>query len=104
MESEVTSGHYFSVIDYGVFGFMLLVSASIGVYFGYFDKREQTTEEYLLGGRKMKTIPIAISLVARWIKILYWSSFDKVEKFEIKVEKWSNSIEIRTFEQKLLPF
>lgn len=65
MESEVNSGNYFSAIDYGVFGVMLCVSASIGVYFGYFDKKEQTTEEYLLGGRKMKTIPIAISLIAR---------------------------------------
>lgn len=65
MESDVSSGNYFSAIDYGVFGFMLFVSASIGVYFGYFDKKEQTTEEYLLGGRQMKTIPIAVSLIAR---------------------------------------
>ncbi len=66
MESESKNvQHYFGAIDYGVFGFMLFVSAAVGVYFGYFDKREQTTEEYLLGGRKMKTIPIAISLIAR---------------------------------------
>lgn len=65
MESKFTGENYFSAIDYGVFGIMLFVSASIGVYFGYFDKKEQTTEEYLLGGRKMKTIPIAISLIAR---------------------------------------
>ncbi|KAG4075104.1 hypothetical protein HA402_013499 [Bradysia odoriphaga] len=61
---EVNNGHYFGAVDYGVFGFMLFVSASIGIYFGFFDKREQTTEEYLLGGRQMKTIPIAISLIA----------------------------------------
>lgn len=65
MEPEVSGVNYFSAVDYGVFGFMLFVSASIGIYFGYFDKREQTTEEYLLGGRKMKTIPIAVSLIAR---------------------------------------
>ncbi|XP_037039646.1 sodium-coupled monocarboxylate transporter 1-like isoform X2 [Bradysia coprophila] len=64
MESELNNGHYFGAVDYGVFGFMLFVSASIGIYFGFFDKREQTTEEYLLGGRQMKTIPIAISLIA----------------------------------------
>lgn len=63
--AEVNSGNYFGAVDYAVFGTMLCVSASIGVYFGYFDKKEQTTEEYLLGGRKMKTIPIAISLIAR---------------------------------------
>lgn len=65
MDSEISGASYFSAVDYGVFGFMLLISASIGVYFGYFDKKEQTTEEYLLGGRKMKTIPIAVSLIAR---------------------------------------
>lgn len=65
MDLEVNRENYFGAVDYGVFGFMLLVSASIGVYFGYFDKKEQTTEEYLLGGRNMKTVPIAISLIAR---------------------------------------
>lgn len=56
----------FHNIDYVVFGALLMVSMAIGVYFGYFSKSEQTTEEYLLGGRKMKTIPIAISLIARY--------------------------------------
>lgn len=55
----------FTAIDYAVFGALLLLSVSIGIYFGFFDGTEQTTEEYLLGGRKMKTIPVAISLVAR---------------------------------------
>ncbi|XP_058058291.1 sodium-coupled monocarboxylate transporter 2-like [Anopheles bellator] len=55
----------FSVEDYTVFAFMLAVSTAIGVYFGVFQrKKNQTTEEYLLGGRKMKTFPIAISLIA----------------------------------------
>lgn len=55
----------FTAIDYAVFVTMLAISAGIGVWFGCFNKGEQTTEEYLLGGRKMKTIPIAISLIAR---------------------------------------
>lgn len=56
---------YFSAIDYTVLATMLSISAGIGVWFGFCNKGEQTTEEYLMGGRKMKTIPIAISLVAR---------------------------------------
>lgn len=52
-------------IDYVVLCGLLSLSMGIGVYFGYFSKSEHTTEEYLLGGRKMKTIPIAISLIAR---------------------------------------
>lgn len=62
-----TSPINFYAIDYVVFGALLTVSMAIGIYFGYFSKSEQTTEEYLLGGRKMKTIPIAISLIARYI-------------------------------------
>ncbi|XP_013102156.2 sodium-coupled monocarboxylate transporter 2 [Stomoxys calcitrans] len=54
----------FGYVDYGVFVFMLCISASIGVYFGFFAKSADTTEEYLHGGKQMKTLPIAISLVA----------------------------------------
>lgn len=59
------SAAIFTGFDYFVFVLLLTVSTGIGIYFGYFDGKEQTTEEYLLGGRRMKTIPIAISLVAR---------------------------------------
>lgn len=60
----VVSKH-FQAIDYAVLGLLLLLSVSIGIYFGFFDGTEQTTEEYLLGGRRMRPIPVAISLVAR---------------------------------------
>lgn len=56
---------HFHTVDYALFGLLLLCSVAIGIYFGYFDGTEQTTEEYLLGGRRMKPIPVAISLVAR---------------------------------------
>lgn len=68
IESAINSpetASLFTAIDYAVFGAMLAISAGIGLWFGCFNKGEQTTEEYLLGGRKMKTIPIAISLIAR---------------------------------------
>ncbi|XP_075146357.1 sodium-dependent multivitamin transporter [Haematobia irritans] len=54
----------FNSVDYTVFVFMLCISAGIGVYFGFFSKGADTTEEYLHGGKQMKTWPIAISLVA----------------------------------------
>lgn len=78
----------FHLIDYLVFGSMLVFSASVGVYFGYFNKskpRKQvirdealtekvTTDfgsksmlEYLLGSRKLKSFPVAMSLVASYI-------------------------------------
>ncbi|KAH8408354.1 hypothetical protein KR215_003465 [Drosophila sulfurigaster] len=54
----------FKTTDYIVFAFMLSISAGIGVYFGFFNKSADTTDEYLMGGKRMKTLPIAISLVA----------------------------------------
>lgn len=61
------SSSNFHTIDYAVFGILLTLSVSIGIYFGFFDGTEQTTEEYLLGGRRMRPIPVAISLVARYL-------------------------------------
>lgn len=54
----------FGVWDYTVFGIMLTASTAIGVYFGFFSHSANTTDEYLLGGKRMKTIPIAVSLIA----------------------------------------
>lgn len=79
----------FHTVDYLVFGAMLVFSTSIGIYFGYFDKSKQSKNsadddyshnqkkaadfgsksmmEYLLGSRKMKSFPVAMSLVASYI-------------------------------------
>ncbi|XP_017844652.1 sodium-coupled monocarboxylate transporter 2 [Drosophila busckii] len=59
-----TTQFTFQAVDYIVFALTLCVSAGIGVYFGFFDKSADTTDEYLMGGKRMKTLPIAISLVA----------------------------------------
>lgn len=65
---SAASGSLFTIIDYSVFAALLLVSVGIGLYFGFFSKEEQTTEEYLQGGHKMQALPIAISLVARYLR------------------------------------
>ncbi|XP_026465203.1 sodium-coupled monocarboxylate transporter 1-like [Ctenocephalides felis] len=65
LTNETSSlGAEFGAADYSIFCLMLSLSLSIGVYFGFFGKGADSTDEYLLGGRQMKTIPIAISLVA----------------------------------------
>ncbi|EDX15158.1 sodium-coupled monocarboxylate transporter 2 [Drosophila simulans] len=67
MASAVSSASQdlrFGLTDYFVFIIMLGASAGIGVYFGFFSRSKNTTEEYLRGGKKMQTLPIAISLVA----------------------------------------
>ncbi|XP_022224871.2 sodium-coupled monocarboxylate transporter 2 [Drosophila obscura] len=62
--SSATADLRFGITDFVVFTIMLGASAGIGVYFGFFSKAKNTTEEYLRGGKKMQTLPIAISLVA----------------------------------------
>lgn len=66
----------FGLMDYIVFGFMLVLCSLIGIYFGYQDhKKKQKRDklkprrgsdelEYLVGGRNMQTFPVAMSLVA----------------------------------------
>ncbi|XP_045509545.1 sodium-coupled monocarboxylate transporter 1-like isoform X2 [Colias croceus] len=59
---------YFDWLDYLVFGAMLLMSALIGVYFAFFAKRKQnTTSEYLMGGKTMGMFPISMSLIASYV-------------------------------------
>lgn len=55
----------FAWSDYTCFVLMLLVCVVIGIYFGFIEKKENTEDEYLVGGRNMPIIPVAFSLVAR---------------------------------------
>lgn len=54
----------FGPVDYVVFVFMLLVCSLIGIYYG-FCAGKVSEVEYLMGGRNMQTLPVALSLVAR---------------------------------------
>lgn len=55
----------FSTIDYVLFATMMFLSFLIGLYYGFIRKEKQnTTAEYLLGSKKMKVWPTAISLTA----------------------------------------
>lgn len=56
-----------SILDYAVFCSLMLVSALIGVYFAFFAKQKQnTTAEYLMGGKNMGIVPVSLSLIARY--------------------------------------
>ncbi|XP_014362911.2 sodium-coupled monocarboxylate transporter 1 [Papilio machaon] len=56
----------FSWADYVVFVFMLAISAVVGIYWG-FVKDQSSQNDYLLGGRNMKVIPVSMSLVASFV-------------------------------------
>lgn len=82
VEELSASLKHFNLFDYAACMLMLVICGGIGVYFGFLEKknlkskgneknirRYESTEEldYLVGGRKMKTLPIAISLIASWV-------------------------------------
>ncbi|XP_052121716.1 sodium-coupled monocarboxylate transporter 1-like [Frankliniella occidentalis] len=55
-------------VDQAVFVFMLAISTLIGVYFAYCSPGgNMSAAEYLVGGRTMGTIPVALSLIASYI-------------------------------------
>ncbi|KAF5270010.1 hypothetical protein FQR65_LT05809 [Abscondita terminalis] len=54
----------FAWYDYFLLIVMVAVSVGIGVYFGFFGKKQDTKKEYLLGGKNMQVFPIAVSLLA----------------------------------------
>ncbi|KAK7084762.1 hypothetical protein SK128_014013, partial [Halocaridina rubra] len=60
----------FSWVDYLVFALMLAVSAGIGIFFGFFDKKRQDTQEFLMAGKSMTTFPVAMSLIASFMSAI----------------------------------
>ncbi|XP_011269020.1 sodium-coupled monocarboxylate transporter 1 [Camponotus floridanus] len=65
-QTENLNHFVFGWFDYVFFNLLLLVSILIGVYFGFFSKQDSTTE-YLLGGKRMGFFPVAMSIIASHI-------------------------------------
>ncbi|KAK2544255.1 Slc5a8 isoform A [Columba livia] len=59
-------GH-FVVWDYVVFAAMLLVSAVIGVYYAFAGGGQKTSKDFLMAGRSMSALPVALSLTASFM-------------------------------------
>ncbi|KYO17525.1 sodium-coupled monocarboxylate transporter 1 [Alligator mississippiensis] len=57
----------FVVWDYVVFGAMLLISAVIGVYYAFAGGGQKTSKDFLMGGRSMSALPVALSLTASFM-------------------------------------
>ncbi|XP_045109489.1 sodium-coupled monocarboxylate transporter 2-like [Portunus trituberculatus] len=55
--------------DYLVFALMLVVSAVIGIIYGCFGKK-QNTSEFLMAGKSMTTFPVAMSLIASFMSAI----------------------------------
>uniref|UniRef100_A0A8D0GH32 Solute carrier family 5 member 8 n=1 Tax=Sphenodon punctatus TaxID=8508 RepID=A0A8D0GH32_SPHPU len=62
-----TSIGRFGVWDYVVFGAMLLISAVIGIYYAFAGGGQKTSKDFLMGGRSMSALPVALSLTASFM-------------------------------------
>ncbi|KAE8615071.1 hypothetical protein XENTR_v10008401 [Xenopus tropicalis] len=65
----VTPGNIgsFTVWDYVVFALMLLISAVIGIYYAFAGGGQKTSKDFLMGGRSMTAVPVALSLTASFM-------------------------------------
>jgi len=71
MEGSTTlsddNNNRFGAADYVVFAGMLAISAAIGIYYAYKDRKSATTQDFLMGSRSMGVFPVAISLLASFL-------------------------------------
>ncbi|NWV77135.1 SC5A8 protein, partial [Dasyornis broadbenti] len=57
----------FTVWDYVVFAGMLLISAVIGIYYAFVGGGQKTSKDFLMAGRSMSALPVALSLTASFM-------------------------------------
>ncbi|KAG8182483.1 hypothetical protein JTE90_020401 [Oedothorax gibbosus] len=57
----------FGLVDYLVFGVMLLISAGIGVWYAFADRKKADPQHFLMGGRSLSVFPVAMSVLASFM-------------------------------------
>lgn len=64
MCEDLTGADSLHIADYAVFVLMLLVSATIGLYYAKIGRGQPNAQEFLTGGRKLTALPVSLSLTA----------------------------------------
>ncbi|XP_067438038.1 sodium-coupled monocarboxylate transporter 1 isoform X1 [Thunnus thynnus] len=60
----------FVVADYVVFALMLVVSAGVGVYYAWSDRGQESSGDFLMGGRRLTALPVSLSLTASFMSAI----------------------------------
>ncbi|OWF48977.1 sodium-coupled monocarboxylate transporter 1 [Mizuhopecten yessoensis] len=60
----------FDAWDWVAFAAMLGISAGIGIFYALRGRREASTAEFLMGGRNMQLLPIAISILVSFMSAI----------------------------------
>lgn len=83
----------FSLIDYSIIITLLLVSLAIGIFIAFFRDGCRTNDDFLFGSYNMRSIPVALSLLARWFNgniygqlyLVYWNHFVMNMNFKLEI-------------------
>ncbi|XP_063863929.1 sodium-coupled monocarboxylate transporter 1-like [Scylla paramamosain] len=65
-EAEAAAVH-FTLLDYMLFVLMLVVSLGIGIVSAFKNRHNVSTQEYLVGNRKMSPVAVGLSLLGGWV-------------------------------------
>lgn len=60
----------FSAWDYVVFAIILAIASVIGLFYGCTGSKQSSTAEFLMAGRSMSVLPVALSLLASFISAI----------------------------------
>jgi len=60
----------FTAWDYVVFAVVLAISSAIGLYYGCTGNKQNSTSEFLMAGRSMSVLPVALSLLASFMSAI----------------------------------
>jgi len=60
----------FVVWDYVVFAIILGIASVMGLYYGCTGNKQSSTSEFLLAGRSMSVLPVALSLLASFMSAI----------------------------------
>uniref|UniRef100_A0A8B9LLN6 Solute carrier family 5 member 8 n=1 Tax=Astyanax mexicanus TaxID=7994 RepID=A0A8B9LLN6_ASTMX len=60
----------FTLWDYVVFTLMLVISAAVGLYYGFAKGGQHSSRDFLVGGRSMTAVPVALSLTASFMSAI----------------------------------
>ncbi|CAG5127309.1 unnamed protein product, partial [Candidula unifasciata] len=60
----------FSPVDYVMFASILVISAGIGFYHAWKDRKQKSSDDFLLAGRNMSPYPVALSLLASFMSAI----------------------------------
>ena len=72
----------FSLLDYVVFGGMLVISAAIGLFYAYKERHKKSVDHLLLGGRKLK-VTIIIWILSYSNRILSYSNLYLINRGQL---------------------